>query len=310
VYLRVSVTDRCDFRCWYCRPERGASSGGSNPILAPASLLAVLAGIHRAAPLHKVRLTGGEPLLRPDLEDIVAGLRTMLPDADLAITTNGHGLAERASSLRAAGLDRVNISLDSADPGRFREITGRDACDAVKHSFRAAAVAGFDRIKLNAVLLSGGAEPEVEDLVGFAAEAGAEVRFIELMPFGPAAARFTTEFLPMAEALSLLRRNGGYLGPEEATSTARRHRFLRRGREVVVGFIPSVSEPFCASCDRLRLDGRGRLFACLRAEDGRDLAGCLSESPEALAEVVRAFVAEKRRPTDHWPDRSLVGIGG
>ena len=103
MYLRVSVTDRCDFRCWYCRPERGASSGGSNPILAPASLLAVLAGIHRAAPLHKVRLTGGEPLLRPDLEDIVAGLRTMLPDADLAITTNGHGLAERASSHRAAG---------------------------------------------------------------------------------------------------------------------------------------------------------------------------------------------------------------
>lgn len=310
MYLRTSVTDRCDFRCWYCRPEQGSHVHDARPVLSRSSLLEVLAGIHRAAPLHKVRFTGGEPLLRPDIVEIVAELRSALPDAELVLTTNGRRLAERAAALRAAGLDRVNISLDSADPERFREITGIDALHDVQGSLRAVAAAGFVSTKLNVVLLRSGTGSDIEDLVAFAAANGVEVRFIELMPFGPAAPRFSREFLPMTEALALLRGNGGDLGPEDGLGIAQRHRFRRGGREVVVGFIPSVSQPFCSTCDRLRLDSRGRLFACLRAEHGVDLTEHLDDGVAAVAEAVRALIAAKCQPDDHWPARSLAGIGG
>ncbi|MDY0002638.1 MAG: radical SAM protein [Polyangia bacterium] len=315
MYLRLSVTDACDFRCWYCRPVGSGPVPAAGPPLGREAILALISALHRAAPLSKIRLTGGEPLLRPDLEEIVEALRALVPEAELTLTTNGSGLELRATGLRAAGLDRINVSLDSVDPARFAEITGRDALEKVKRGVLAARAAGFAPPKLNAVLLRHGAGAEMGALLDFAASQGSELRFIELMPFGPAKARFQTEFLPMAEALDRLRKAGGYLGPLPSSATAQRHLFQRHSGEVVVGFIPSVTEPFCARCDRLRLDARGRLFPCLRRERGLDLTPLLPAAGQpldeaAFAEAVHGMLAAKGLPDHHWPARSLAGIGG
>lgn len=315
MYLRLSVTDACDFRCWYCRPEGGGPLPAAGPPLGREALLALIHGLHRVAPLTKIRLTGGEPLLRPDLEAIIAALRALLPEAELTLTTNGHRLAERVAGLRSAGLDRINVSLDSVAPARFAEITGRDALSDVMRGVAAVQQAGFAPPKLNAVLLRHGAGSELEALLAFAASQGTELRFIELMPFGPAKARFESEFLPMAEALAQLQAAGGYEGPLPASATAQRHLFQRAEGQVVVGFIPSVTEPFCRRCDRLRLDARGRLYPCLRRERGLDLAPLLPSvrgplGEDAFAQAVRGLLAAKGLPDHHWPARSLAGIGG
>ncbi len=310
MYLRLSVTDACDFRCWYCQPQVQVPEPACGPRLPAEDLLALVRHIHEAEPLRKVRITGGEPLLRSDLPALVRGLHAALPDTELTLTTNGSHLETRAAELRQAGLERLNLSLDSVDPARFEAITGRDALEPVQRGLAAARAAGFERIKLNAVLLRSGAGAELERLVAFAARKDAELRFIELMPLGPGAARHDQEFLPADEALAQLQANGGYRDLLPATGTAERHRFERDGQSVVVGFIPSVTRPFCARCDRLRLDSRGRLRACLRGEQFTDLAGLLPEGGEAVVAAVRQVVAAKQHPQGQWPDLSMNRIGG
>jgi len=365
LYLRLSVTDACDFRCWYCQPEARVPAPASEPRLAPGRILELVDALHRAVHLRKVRITGGEPLLRADLPEIIAGIRERLPEAELALTTNGHRLSALAPALRRAGLGRINVSLDSVDPETFQRITGVDALARVRAGLQAAREAGFDGLKLNSVLLRSsaravqgsrrtenaingdkapfpaaarsamiGGEPRktalfrgeggwdippershsagarLEELVRFAAHQGLELRFIELMPLGPGAARHDEEFLSAAEALALLERGGA---PEHAlpsSSTAERHLFWRDGLPVVVGFIPSVTRPFCGTCDRLRLDSRGRLRACLRGERQLDLVSLQAESPAALEAAVRELAARKRSPRDAWPDLSMTRIGG
>ena len=311
VYLRLSVTDACDFRCWYCRPEgeRASASAAGGP-LGAEDVLALVEAINTAAPLSKIRITGGEPLLRRDLSTIVRGLRELLPEITLAITTNGHHLAERAPALREAGLDRVNISLDSIDPVVFRHITGVDGLERVRRGVRAAHEAGFDGIKLNAVLLRSGSGVELEKMTAFAARESVEIRFIELMPNGLVKSRFHEEYLPSSEALATLREGGGYRSLEPPSGTAERHLFERHGREVVVGFIPTVSSPFCESCDRLRLDGRGRLRGCLRREESTDLGVLLARGREVVLSAVRSVIDTKRGPEDGWNTTPMIQIGG
>lgn len=323
VYLRLSVTDACDFRCWYCRPEGTGPLPAAGPPLERRALGDLIRCLHAVTPLTKIRFTGGEPLFRSDLEAIVADLRAALPEAELALTTNGQRLAKRAVALRAAGLDRINVSLDSVHRRQFHAITSRDVLGEVLDGIRACQEAGFAPPKLNAVLLRSGAGTEIADLASFAASQGSELRFIELMPFGPAAGRFDSEFMPMAEALERLCAEGGYLGPLAPSGTSQRHLFLRPEGQVVVGFIPSVSEPFCHACDRLRLDARGRLYACLRQEEGLDLSsltpGSLGSAWGAdegesrgtgFAQAVHDLLSRKGHPDHHWPARSLAGIGG
>lgn len=310
MYLRLSVTDVCDFRCWYCFPTDGAPEPALRARLGSGDLLRLVRAVHAVAPLHKIRLTGGEPLLRDDLPEIIERLRQLIPDAELTLTTNGHRLAARAAALRAAGLDRINVSLDSVNPETFRQITGVDGLAKVRLGLAAARQVGFDRLKLNAVLLRSGGGNELSQLLAFAAAQEAELRFIELMPLGPGADRFEKERITAAEVLARLQQSHEYLGELPSSGTAERYLFSHAGREVVVGFIASVSRPFCARCDRLRLDSRGRLWPCLRRRQCADLALPLERGGAAVERAVRQSCATKRGPARHWPTLYMTQVGG
>lgn len=305
-YLRLSVTDRCNFRCVYCRPDGEPPAAGE---LDGPTLLELVRRIDAVWPLRKVRVTGGEPLLRPDLCDIVAGLRRAFPAAELCLTTNGSRLAGLARPLREAGLDRLNVSLDGADATTFAAVTGGAHLDGVLAGLEAARAAGFAHLRLNAVLLASAAGSRLTDLVRLAARHDAELRFIELMPLGPAAALEPRERLSAAAALETLRRDLTYVGPLAPSATARRHLWRDGARELVVGFVTAVSEPFCSGCDRLRLDARGRLYSCLRQGAGLDLAAALRGAGGVEALLARA--AAKRPPrAGQWEARRMVALGG
>lgn len=311
VYLRLSVTDRCNLRCRYCRPERGCSALPPEQAAAGEEVVELVGLIDRELGIRKLRITGGEPLVRPGLVGLVEGLRARLPAARLCLTTNGLLLRSHAASLKAAGIEFVNVSLDAADAATFDSITrgGRlaDALDGI----RAAREAGFDAVKINSVLLETANGRRIEHLVRLAAEEGCEIRFIELMPCGEGADLFAADYLSADEAFRRLLVAFEHIGVEPWSATARRHRLRVDGREVVVGFIAAVSHPFCEGCDRLRLDVGGTLVSCLRGEDGIDLLKPLRASdPELVRREVRRCFAGKCPPGDAWPRRRMVAIGG
>ncbi|MCU0693692.1 MAG: radical SAM protein [Polyangiaceae bacterium] len=274
-------------------------------------LVAIVSRVHAVRPLHKVRLTGGEPLLRHDIVDIVTALRGALPSTTLALTTNGTRLASFAEPLRGAGLDAVNISLDAVDAERFRALTRGGNVATVLSGLAAAARAGIEKRKLNAVLLASYNGTSLADLVRLAADHGAEARFIELMPSGPGRALHPHEFLSADEALARIASKLSYVGPLGQAGTATRHRLRDGDRLLTVGFITPVSHPFCDGCDRLRLDARARLLACLRSDTHVDLLEPLRNG--RLDEVERRIcllLASKSAPTKAWVARNMVAIGG
>lgn len=309
LYLRLSVIDRCNLRCAYCRPScesEPATEALSGEHLARAALLA-----NDVLSIRKLRFTGGEPLIRSDLTDMVRELRLALPDATLALTTNGVALARRAEELRNAGLDALNVSIDTVDATRFESLTGGGRLSSVLDGLEAARDAGFDRLKLNAVLLETTNGDQLSDLVRLASRLGAELRFIELMPNGAGAAIHARDYLPATVALERLSTSLAYEGPLGRTGTATRHRFRDGDRIVVVGFITPVSEPFCAGCDRLRLDARGRLFGCLRSESCAELAGdLLAGRDDEVREAIREMLGRKPGLSKRWMQRHMVAIGG
>jgi cyclic pyranopterin phosphate synthase len=310
VYVRLSVTDRCNLRCVYCRPLNDAPLAPRNETLRYEEMLSLLDLLHGIQPVRKVRITGGEPLLRAELPTLVTGLREHLPHAELCLTTNGTLLARHATSLHAAGLDRINVSLDSADSLRLAELTRGGSLDHILAGLRAAQAAGFRGIKINAVLLRSVNGDQLAHLVRTAAEHACETRFIELMPVGDGAGLFVREFLAAGEARARLDRVMEHRGEIGANGTARLHRFFDRGREVRVGFISSVSHPFCNTCDRLRLDCRGRLFSCLRHSEGIDLVTALRRGATAAVEAgIRSLLSQKN-PGSGWPQHRMVAIGG
>lgn len=311
LYLRLSVTDHCNFRCAYCRPTAGDPSELRPGVLSLADQLALVEAIRTVAPLRKVRVTGGEPLVRAGVPDLVARLRAALPDAELCLTTNGSLLRRHARALRDAGLDRVNVSIDSVDAERFAALTGGARVAPVLDGVAAAREVGFDRIKLNSVLLRTFNGDGLVSLVRTAVALGCELRFIELMPLGTATRLPASEFLPADEALRTLTRTFPYVGRAPASDTAQRHVLRVAGRDVTVGFVSPVSAPFCGGCDRLRLDSRGRLFACLRRAVGLDLAGPLGEGrDDEVRRRIASVVAPKRPPESSWPERNMSTIGG
>ena len=316
LYLRLSVTDHCNLRCVYCRPS-GSTSGeasceaGSGLGLPGDQLVRAAKLASDVLPLRKLRFTGGEPLVRNDLVDIIRSARNALPDTTLALTTNGVRLANLASPLRAAGLDALNVSLDTLDPKRFGALTGAHALDRVLAGLTAAKEAGFERLKLNAVLLEGDNGDQLVDLVRLASRFGAELRFIELMPNGAGAAIHARSYLSARDALDRLKAALGYEGALGRTGTATRHRFRDGDRIVVVGFITPVSEPFCAGCDRLRLDAQGRLFGCLRSEHRVELQPSLAVGDDnAVRDAFRAMLGSKSGLARRWMKRHMVAIGG
>lgn len=310
-YLRLSVTDRCNLRCGYCRPASGPAEPEPRQSADDAELFDLVRLVHAETGVHKLRLSGGEPLLYPCLTDVIARFRSLLPEATLAVTTNGSLLAQSAAVLRSAGLDSVNVSLDSLDPDRFRRLTGGGALESTVQGIHSAAAAGFSALKINAVLIRQVNGDELPELVRFAAELGSEIRFIELMPYGHGTELFRSDYLAADEALDSLKQEFRYLGAAQPTGTAERHRFLVNGRVATVGLITPVSRPFCSRCDRLRLNRSGRLFGCLRQSRGVDLLTPLRAGDErTVRQRVRDAIHDKRDPGVHWPARHMVTIGG
>jgi GTP 3',8-cyclase len=315
--LRISVTDRCNIRCFYCMPEQGAQ-------FAPVSSLLTFQQITRfvstALPLgvRKIRLTGGEPLLRPKLPELIGALDQLHGIKDLALTTNAVLLRNTARPLYDAGLRRLNIHLDTMDPARFRTITRRDDLGRVLEGIDEAQRVGFKAIKLNAVAIKGLTEPDVLSLVHFGRQRNIEVRFIEFMPLDAQHLWSLDRVLTADEMIDQLEREFGPLTavPDaDPRAPATEYQFADGHR---VGFVASVSRPFCANCNRLRLTADGKLRYCLFAREETDIKPLLEnpESGPALEAAIRGTVWQKwagheiNRTSFIAPQRPMYSIGG
>jgi cyclic pyranopterin phosphate synthase len=267
--------------------------------------------------VRAVKVTGGEPTMRPDLPDLVRRVRALRDDLDLSLTTNGFLLDRLAGPLLAAGLDRVTVSCDSLLAHRFAELTRRDALDRVTAGLRAAAEAGFAPIKLNCVVIRGTNDDEVVDFARLARRTGHEVRFIEYMPLDADGTWDRSNVVPSREVFDAISRIFPLRRVENGDQPATMFRFAD-GASGAIGFISSVTEPFCESCDRLRLTADGRLLACLFALEDTDLRGPLraGATDRDLQELIRRGVRGKwaghriNQPDFVRPSRSMSMIGG
>ena len=293
--LRISVTDRCNLRCTYCMPEASYTWLPRSELLTFEELGA-LVSVFAALGVDKVRFTGGEPLRRKDLPDLVRIVaRERL--ADFALTTNGVLLADLAADLRAAGLRRVTVSLDTLDRARFIAIAGRNARDKVLAGIEAARRAGFSSLKIDTVVLRGRNDDELGELVSFARERGAEIRFIEYMDVGGATRWSPETVVSRAEILAAVARAHGEVEPvlDRGSDPAERFR-LRDG--TIFGIIASTTAPFCGACDRARLTADGVFYQCLYARSGLDLRALLrtGAAPDELAAIItRSWRARQDR---------------
>lgn len=284
-YLRLSVTGSCDCRCPYCVPH-GETVHCPPPL--SADELTELARAAAACGVRKIRLTGGEPLLRADIVSLCRAIAALRGVEELCLTTNGLRLAPLASALRAAGVSRLNISLDSLVPERFQRLTGHDGLDKVLQGIEAAQSAGFGQIKLNVVLMAGINGEEIPELIAFGAEKALDVRFIELMPVGPCAAFARSHYLPAQAVLSAcpeLR----FMGQDGVARL-----YALPGAAGRVGLIRPVSHKFCTRCSRIRIDSGGTLRPCLHSTDGIALRGLHGRE---LEEAIRAGI--QRKPQEH-----------
>ncbi|HEY4761811.1 MAG TPA: radical SAM protein, partial [Thermoguttaceae bacterium] len=294
-----------------CRPASAVHFTKRPSQALDSELLSLVRIIQEQISIYKLRLTGGEPLLYPQVADLIAQLRQQLPQTKLCITTNGTFLVKKVAELKAAGLDSLNISLDTLNEDIFRELSGGGCLEDTISGISAAREAGFTDLKLNSVLIRGVNTGSLAELVQFAARTDCEIRFIELMPYGQGAALFHTDYLGAEEALNSLKQAFSYVGPAAGSGTASRFQFLVGGRAITVGFITPVSHPFCSVCDRLRLSRSGRLFACLRQQQGIDLLTPLRRGDlTAVREHIKAGICGKHDPGGYWPEHNMVSIGG
>jgi len=269
--LRVSLTDRCNLRCTYCMPADGLDWLPSPTLLTDDELVRLIRIAVTRLGVTNVRFTGGEPLLRRGLTDIVAEVSTLEPRPRISMTTNGIGLARRAADLVAAGLDRVNVSLDTLRPDRFATITRRDRLADVLAGLAAARNAGLTPVKVNAVLLRGVNDDEAVDLLGYCVDRGYQLRFIEQMPLDPQHGWRRDELVTADEILAVLRTTFDLTASETPRGSAPAERWRVDGGPAEVGVIGSVTRPFCADCDRTRLTADGQLRNCLFSQAETDL---------------------------------------
>lgn len=284
--LRVSVTDRCNLRCGYCMPEEEYLWLPRKDLLSFEEL-ARLASVFAGLGATKLRLTGGEPLLRRNLATLIEKLAALGRLEDLALTTNGILLADQAQALRAAGLGRLTVSLDTLDRERFRQLARRDELERVLAGIEAARDAGFERIKLDTVVLRGANDDELIALVEYARSIEGELRFIEYMDVGGATQWSAERVVSRDEILARLAQHYGGIEPTGEVSTAPATRYrLPDGH--VLGIIASTTAPFCSTCDRSRLTADGMFFMCLYAPGGLDLRTPLREgaSDDELSQLV------------------------
>jgi cyclic pyranopterin phosphate synthase len=314
--LRISVTDRCNFRCVYCRSADPENYREHDEILSWAELQR-LAKIFVSLGIRKVRLTGGEPLVRDGLEKYIAYMRE-LGVQDLSMTTNGHLLADRCQQLIDAGLHRINISLDSLDPLKFEKITRTRSYASVMRGIDMAQATGLAPVKVNAVLVRGFNEDEVEAFAAFARERGVIMRFIEFMPLD-ADRHWSRELMvSAAEVYARIHAQWPLVQiPNDKSETARKYRFAD-GAPGEIGLIAPVTQAFCGHCSRIRLTADGKLRTCLFSKEDRDLRALLraNSSDEEILTWIRDVVNEKEEghrinePGFVPPSRTMVFIGG
>jgi len=271
--LRISVTDRCNLRCQYCMPEEEYVWLPREDLL-HFEEISTLVDVFAELGVDKLRLTGGEPLLRRELPVLVRMLAAKPQIRDLAITTNGVLLSEQAQALYDAGLHRVTVSLDTLRPDRFRQLTRRDTHAKVLEGIEAVPRAGFKGLKLDTVVVSGTNDDELVDLIEYGKRVGAEVRFIEYMDVGGATLWSMDKVVPRTAILAALEHHYGPIEPVIEESTAPADRF-RLPDGTIFGIISSTTAPFCRSCDRSRLTADGMWYLCLYAKKGTDLRGPL-----------------------------------
>jgi cyclic pyranopterin phosphate synthase len=316
VDLRISITDRCNYRCVYCRSADPENYRAHDEILSWPELKR-LARIFVSLGIRKVRVTGGEPLVREGVEDFISSLRD-LGVQDLSMTTNGHLLAERCEQLLAAGLQRINVSLDSLDSAKFEKITRTRSYEKVMQGIDVAQKTRLAPVKVNAVLVRGLNDDEVVDFAAFARERGVVMRFIEFMPLDADRHWSRNQVVPAAEVLERIHAKWPLEQiPHEASETARKYRFAD-GAPGEIGLIAPVTQPFCGHCSRVRLTADGKLRTCLFSKDDSDLRGLLrgNANDEEIAKHVKAIVMEKEEghhindPGFVQPSRTMVFIGG
>ncbi len=316
--LRVSLTDKCNLRCSYCMPAEGLDWLPGEQVLTDDELIRLVTiGVEQLG-IEEVRFTGGEPLLRRGLEAIVRATAALRPRPDISLTTNGIGLDQRANALAAAGLDRVNVSMDTLSPARFAQITRRDRHAAVLAGLRGAADAGMRPVKVNAVLLHGVNDDEAVPLLRFCLEYGYQLRFIEQMPLD---AGHVWDRARMVTAQEILTRLAGVfnLTPDPAArGGAPAETWLVDGGPVTVGVIGSVTRSFCGACDRTRLTADGQIRNCLFSRGETDLRALLRSgaSDDEIAARWQSAMAIKapghgiNDPGFLQPDRPMSAIGG
>ncbi len=322
--LRISVTDRCNFRCTYCMPAEGMTWLPRSEVLSFEEIERIASVMVERFGLQSIRLTGGEPTVRAHLPVLVAKLAAL--GVDLALTTNGSTLRQSAPALRDAGLRRINISLDSLRPDRFFEMTRRDELDTVLDGIDAAVEAGFDPVKVNCVVVRGTNDDEILDFARFGRDHGVEVRFIEFMPLDADDHWEGGAVVSQDEIVKIISEEFAVAPVLRAHQPAERFRYLDadaleaagRGGGAMVGVIPSVTRPFCESCDRVRLTAEGAMRNCLFALGETDLRGPMraGATDDELVSLMMGNVAGKWAGHAigkvHFirPSKSMSQIGG
>ncbi|WP_200951947.1 GTP 3',8-cyclase MoaA [Arthrobacter sp. Soil736] len=332
--MRLSLTDKCNLRCTYCMPAEGLEWLAKQAVMSAAEIIRIVGIGVDLLGVRELRLTGGEPLVRADLIDIIAALRKAHPELPISMTTNGVGLDKKAAALKAAGLTRINVSLDSLHEETFTKLTRRPFLDRVLAGVDAAWAAGLGPVKINAVLMRGINDAESPSLLAWALERGYELRFIEQMPLDADHGWTRRNMITASEIRELLsakyvlspdprERDGA---PAERFEVRRRVAGSAGGHGAAlgtVGIIASVTEPFCSDCRRTRITAEGKIMSCLFSREEFDLLGLLREgaSDRQLAERWQdaMWIKPKAHGMDHvgldapdfvQPDRSMSAIGG
>ncbi len=332
--MRLSLTDKCNLRCTYCMPAEGLEWLSKQAVMTRDEIVRIVRIGVNSLGVRELRLTGGEPLVRADLVDIISGIRADHPDLPISMTTNGVGLDKKAAALKAAGLTRINVSLDSLHEETFTQLTRRPFLDRVLAGVDAAWAAGLGPVKLNAVLMRGINDAESPDLLEWALGRGYELRFIEQMPLDADHGWTRRNMITAAEIRELLSRDFVLGTDPRARDGAPAERFEVRRRDTAngdatgpvlgtVGIIASVTEPFCSDCRRTRITAEGKIMSCLFSREEFDLLGLLREgaTDDELASRWQdaMWVKPKAHGMDHTglgaadfvqPDRSMSAIGG
>ena len=309
-YLRISVTQSCNLKCMYCEPDSCKGNRGSCTALAPGefeSIVRVMVGVG----IKKIRITGGEPLIRPDICDIIGSISGIPGIEDLSMTTNGMRLGSMAEQLKIAGLMRINVSLDSLREDRFSYITGGGKLSSVIKGIKKALEVHLTPVRINAVLIKGVNDDEIDDFFMIARDYPIDVRFIELMPIGRFGEKNSDKIIYNSQIIAS---HPGLMPLGEKGSTQPARYYTAEGYKGRVGFISPMSHKFCDSCNRIRLTCEGKLKPCLGNNGEADLTKVLRNNPDGLEELIRKIVFNKPEGhnfgKDFISDRNMSMIGG